>query len=251
MRESFKKIFSEFLIPSFSKGKLLILTLGSSIVLWVIKKFWNFKQYIFKDYRWIIGVLLGILSIVASFVVYYFQRIDDMKPQTNSYYFTAENRGKLEDEKNLERANCWITSLASNRHDAFRCMVVNTIYDPCFINAFDINFKTIVYPIDVSGNNKYFKVDSSEKIFNQKGETYGQIDKFPWYIKLSDNTECRFITGATNVIADMRIDYACYGDSNISYLLLPVSEVGVLMKIGCYKDKDYKIASCDIKEAWY
>lgn len=195
------------------------------------------------------GVLLGVLSIAASFVIYYLQREDNIRLETATYYFTAGDKGELGDVKNLEKADCWINSIASNRSDAYRCMVTSTTYDPCFINPFD--YQSIVCPMDVSGGNKYFGVDSTEKIFNQRGERDSYIDKFPWYIKLSDDTECKFLTGGTNVIAGMRIDYACDGDSNIAYLLLPLTQEDSLLRIGCYKDKDYKIAYCDIKEAWY
>ena len=44
--------------------------------------------------------------------------------------------------------NCWTTSIASRRSDAFRCMVANGIYDPCF----RINSRTVACPTNVAGN---------------------------------------------------------------------------------------------------
>jgi hypothetical protein len=42
--------------------------------------------------------------------------------------------------------NCWTSSIASPRADAYRCMTGNTIYDPCFV----INSKSVGCPTDLS-----------------------------------------------------------------------------------------------------
>ncbi len=46
------------------------------------------------------------------------------------------------------RGHCWTTSIASRRSDAYRCMVANSIYDPCFSSG----AKTVACPTDVAAN---------------------------------------------------------------------------------------------------
>ena len=44
--------------------------------------------------------------------------------------------------------NCWTSSIASTRGDAYRCMTGNEIYDPCFV----IDAKSVGCPTDLSSN---------------------------------------------------------------------------------------------------
>lgn len=44
--------------------------------------------------------------------------------------------------------NCWTSSIASTRSDAYRCMAGNEIYDPCFV----INTKSVGCPSDLSAD---------------------------------------------------------------------------------------------------
>lgn len=44
--------------------------------------------------------------------------------------------------------NCWTSSIASTRADAYRCMTGNEIYDPCFV----IDPKSVGCPTDLSAD---------------------------------------------------------------------------------------------------
>jgi hypothetical protein len=46
------------------------------------------------------------------------------------------------------RGSCWTGSIASRRHDAYRCSVVNSIHDPCF----RIDSKNVACPTNVAAN---------------------------------------------------------------------------------------------------
>lgn len=46
------------------------------------------------------------------------------------------------------RGHCWTNSIASRRSDAYRCMVRNEIYDPCF----SIDTKTVACPTNPVAN---------------------------------------------------------------------------------------------------
>jgi hypothetical protein len=44
--------------------------------------------------------------------------------------------------------NCWTSSIASTRTDAYRCMAGNEIYDPCFV----IDPKSVGCPTDLAAD---------------------------------------------------------------------------------------------------
>ena len=54
---------------------------------------------------------------------------------------------EMKAEKTLG-GNCWTSSIASTRADAYRCMTGNEIYDPCFV----IDPKSVGCPTDLSAN---------------------------------------------------------------------------------------------------
>lgn len=77
-------------------------------------------------------------------------------------------------------------------------------------------------------------------------EKIKDLKSAPWYIILDNNQGCRFIAGATEVIANRRLDYEC--NDGVS-LFLPLKEDSKKLQIGCSNGD--RIESCDIKEAWY
>ena len=50
--------------------------------------------------------------------------------------------------KKVVKGSCWTSSIASPRSDAFRCMVDNEIYDPCF----KIDPKSVGCPTDIAAD---------------------------------------------------------------------------------------------------
>jgi hypothetical protein len=46
------------------------------------------------------------------------------------------------------RGSCWTGSIASRRHDAYRCSVVNSIHDPCF----KVDSKNVACPTNLAAN---------------------------------------------------------------------------------------------------
>ena len=49
---------------------------------------------------------------------------------------------------NAVKGYCWTSSIASSRSDAFRCMIGNSIMDPCF----KLSAKTVACPQNVAAN---------------------------------------------------------------------------------------------------
>jgi hypothetical protein len=196
--------------------------------------------------RTIQGAIIGFIGLVLITALTYWSQYSKFTT-TNEFYYTDNLKENLPNyTSKLSEADCWINSISSNRPDAFRCVVNDRIFDPCFINPFYDSL--LVCPTNPYKDRLYFKVNP-DKLPRSETEKLGKnIDNYPWNIKLVDDTECSFETGATALIAGMRIDYSC-NNKKYDGLLLPIIKEDRLLKIKCYIGS--KIENCDIKEVWY
>lgn len=100
--------------------------------------------------------------------------------------------------------NCFASSLAATRADAFRCMAGNVIYDPCFTIPGNSHAVLCVRdPLDSSTNvlmNLTQPLPAPEPVPSQT---------HPWYLQMADGTVCNFFTGATGGVNGERINYGC------------------------------------------
>jgi hypothetical protein len=108
---------------------------------------------------------------------------------------------------------CWVRSLATDRPDAWRCMAGNDIYDPCFSQSAssktaacmkgpfskDVVLMRLTKPLAHTRD----VVDSTSELraLRLRGE--------PWGLRLLDGQTCVYMTGATDVVAGMRLNFAC------------------------------------------
>lgn len=202
-------------------------------------------DYFKKNSSWILGSIAILISVCIPLVTIIIEHKMGQEKTTETYYFANSFNASQENVLAAKEADCWIRSLSSNRSDAFRCMSENYIYDPCFIDPF--NQDIVVCPGNSIGDDEYFKAKIEKVAYDQP---INQEKGFPWFIRLYNGRDCRFITGATIEIADKRMDYLCDGsDETDNFLLLPITKDNELLKINCMS-KD-KIGECDIKEAWY
>lgn len=100
--------------------------------------------------------------------------------------------------------NCFTSSLAATRADAWRCMSGNAIYDPCFtIPGKTSAVMCIPDPLDATSfvqMNLTQPLPAHDPIPSQTQ---------PWFLQLADGTECNFLTGATGLVDGDRINYGC------------------------------------------
>jgi hypothetical protein len=99
---------------------------------------------------------------------------------------------------------CWVPSLASNRPDAWRCMVGNGIYDPCFSAPNQAGQVVCVpRPSDPSMD---LTIDLTRPLPAPNPPT---AMPHAWFLTLADGSECGFLTGATGGVRGQRINYGC------------------------------------------
>lgn len=88
------------------------------------------------------------------------------------------------------RGSCWTESIASNRSDAYRCIVGNLIFDPCFTRAPQF----VACPTDVLGNRG--TLISLTKPLPRHAPVHGP--PAPWAFALRSGALCRLGTGTIN-----------------------------------------------------
>jgi hypothetical protein len=98
--------------------------------------------------------------------------------------------------------DCWTGSIASQRPDAWRCMVSNSIYDPCFSNA---ALTSVACPTNAFSKSVVLIV--LDKPLPVKERNKGGSS--PWALSLSNGARCYMATGATGAVAGMRLNYEC------------------------------------------
>ncbi len=97
---------------------------------------------------------------------------------------------------------CWTGSIASQRPDAWRCMVANSIYDPCFSNA--------ALSTAACSNDPFSKsivLIALDKPIPTHERNTGKPSA--WALLLSNGARCFLATGATGEVGGLRLNYEC------------------------------------------
>jgi hypothetical protein len=111
-----------------------------------------------------------------------------------------------------KQGHCWTGSIAIPRPDAWRCMVGNEIFDPCFSSEDGME---VVCDVDPSKGNPGFNLQLTEPLptsENPPQET-GTTAQTGWLIELDDGTYCRPATGATGIVDGKAATYYCASES--------------------------------------
>ena len=98
------------------------------------------------------------------------------------------------------KGHCWTNSIASNRPDAFRCVVGNEIYDPCFKNPAGTKVACIY-----GSSSEVAIIRLTSKL--PKAMSGGTPHAF--LVQLANGTRCEFETGATFVADGRRANFSC------------------------------------------
>lgn len=199
------------------------------------------KKDVKKSVNWnLVGALIALVSLFLSLIYWYFPNPTDFK--TSEYIYAATLSDEKVDKENIEEVTCWSNSLSVDRRDSFRCSKDHIIYDPCFPVSFDFSLLSCPsYPEDKSTIFKYVKSEEFKSYYDDVVKS-----EKPWFIVLKGGDRCGFVTGATSLIANMRVDYYC-DDGKI--LLLPIKREDDKMTIGCLSGD--KVEECVVKEAWF
>ena len=98
---------------------------------------------------------------------------------------------------------CWTESLASGQGDAWRCMVGNSIYDPCF--TIEGESGSVACGASPTGDQFGFRV----KLTKPLPQRTVQPSQRPWVLEIADGVVCSYMTGATTGVDGERANYGC------------------------------------------
>lgn len=108
--------------------------------------------------------------------------------------------------------NCWTSSMAVQRPDAWRCMAGNEIFDPCFTLP---GGQAVVCNPDPAMGDPGFTLKLTERLPkpDMPAQPAGKPAAGGWLVELEDGSLCRPITGAGGMVGDKALSYYC-GDSS-------------------------------------
>jgi hypothetical protein len=105
---------------------------------------------------------------------------------------------------------CWTQSLVTSRGDAFRCIIGNDIFDPCFTPRTS-HPPSLACP-ESPFLNRVVLLRLKKPLPSPNSTTqWLQPHNQPWGLRLMNGDRCVFETGATDVIKGERMNYSCAG----------------------------------------
>ncbi len=113
---------------------------------------------------------------------------------------------------NLPRAEhsgyCWTNSIAASRKDAWRCMVGNQIFDPCFTRG-----RSVICGADPATGGQGFLLALSRPLPAPDAAAVGE-ENTGWLIELPGGIFCNRATGARGIVEGQMTTYYCTSRSN-------------------------------------
>lgn len=100
---------------------------------------------------------------------------------------------------------CWTDSIAVSRSGAWRCMVGNEIYDPCFSSAGLTD--AVVCDANPGKGSAGFILKLTKPL--PKPSSQAPAYPRPWRVKLADKATCEIQTGTIALVAGLEVPYDC------------------------------------------
>jgi hypothetical protein len=141
---------------------------------------------------------------------------------------------------------CWTGSEAARRPDAWRCMVGNYIFDPCYSGA---RAGIVACPVDALGR-RVLTVPLSKPLPRaQANPPLNTARSLPARVRLTTGKTCSFAEGATATLGGLRLNYAC---SNGGWLVGgPSRKTAVWTILYLSSSKASHAAPVGIATAWW
>jgi hypothetical protein len=137
-------------------------------------------------------------------------------------------------------ADCWVSSLAAPRANAWRCLVVNTIYDPCFSASPQASY--VICDANPAGDTRGLKAILAHPLPASTPRSGTQA----WMMRLTDGPMCSFMTGASGIIGGERITYSCTDGA----LLVGSPHIGSVWMVKELKKGQSQLIIVSVGEAW-
>lgn len=107
-----------------------------------------------------------------------------------------------------QAGSCFTNAIGLGREDAYRCMVENQIYDPCFVVDDE---PTVICGANPATGETGFVLELTEPLPEPDTGNLSQ----PWLIELADGTICGLMTGTVPGVEDRVAPYGCPDGTNL------------------------------------
>jgi hypothetical protein len=101
--------------------------------------------------------------------------------------------------------SCFTSSDVTRRDDAWRCMVGNTLYDPCFSSS--LAFGIVICPVPWQGSGT--EIHLSKPLPKSSSHTIPSLSLQPWAVETVAGAFCVLSSGASTVVHGQRLNYFC------------------------------------------
>jgi hypothetical protein len=106
--------------------------------------------------------------------------------------------------------SCFTAAVTSVRSDAWRCLVGNDLYDPCFSSAAAPG--VVICPNANPATGTEIRLTSPLPTA-EAGHGSPSPRSRPWTLELFDGAHCSRVSGATSVVHGVPLDYFCAGNT--------------------------------------
>lgn len=219
-------------------------------------------------YFGLFGVVIGILSTMIAYQqlnssreqqaleLEKLERNEKLERKTEEKYFVPATEGEIKKLlKSSDVADCWTSSLSTNRNDAYRCAVNNLIHDPCYVQGSHLSTNFGIDDIvSCPGNDPNDR--SSMEVLKAKikeRNTYFSEEKsnFYWLIKIENGLFCRAHTGATGTFVGHGVSRACSNGKEYKGLTLDSpEEIDNKIFILFFDEASKTVKKMFVEEAW-
>src|SRR5579872_5912406 len=138
----------------------------------------SFGRYFHHHHRWILSIIAVVVA-APLFTLY----LQNLNWSTSTYYYVPKHTSNTSPK--LSTASCWASS-ASQREDAYRCIVKNSIYDPCFSYGDEFKPGFVACPNSNATSERDFRLTLASWYTQQPIYTRIQNNStrpnVPWYI---------------------------------------------------------------------
>jgi len=143
---------------------------------------------------------------------------------------------------------CFAASLADqSRDDAWRCMSSNRILDPCF-EGFQGPQVVMACP-ESPWTSRVTLLAPAEEPARDSANQANIGGGLPWALELRSGVRCVFLTGATAVVAGMRVNYGCIG--NAQAVVGDVNRLLPQWRVFVDRGQGVTVEFEDVVAAWY
>lgn len=185
-------------------------------------------------------LLRGILFFMSCSVGCAFAQDTELKLYRP--YGEAINQPTVAISEQLQ-GQCFEQSQRIKRKDAWRCIVVNKIYDPCFVDPY-ASHRQAICPVSPWGATS-IRIVVSSSLNNRQHLALDMSRTYPWALELVTGEKCEAIDNG-RVFDKMPVRYLCDNQSVlVGYLARCNNQWSILQKT------TEGVSTAWVKKAWF